>query len=87
MSDQFMEDGSFLKFKTVTLSYRFKNTKLPALKNLQVYATGQNLLTLTKYTGYDPEVSYRGVTNLEVGEDYGGYPQSRTFLLGIRIGI
>jgi TonB-dependent starch-binding outer membrane protein SusC len=85
VSDQFMEDGSFLKFKTVTLSYRF--SKVPALKNLQIYATGQNLLTFTKYTGYDPEVSYRGVTNLEVGEDYGGYPQSRTFLLGIRIGI
>ena len=87
VSDQFMEDGSFLKFKTVTLSYRVPNGKIPFLKNLQVYATGQNLLTFTKYTGYDPEVSYRGVTNLEVGEDYGGYPQSRTYLLGVRIGI
>ena len=85
VSDQFMEDGSFIKFKTVTLSYRFN--KIPALKSLQVYATGQNLLTFTKYTGYDPEVSYRGVSNLEVGEDYGGYPQSRTFLVGVRIGI
>lgn len=85
VSDQFMEDGSFFRLKTLTLSYRFN--KIPALNTLQVYATGQNLLTFTKYTGYDPEVSYRGVTNLEVGEDYGGYPQSRTFLVGVRIGI
>lgn len=87
VSDQFMEDGSFMKLKTLTLSYNFKNTGIPGLKNLQVYATGQNVLTFTRYTGYDPEVSYRGATNLEIGEDYGGYPQARTFLLGLRIGL
>jgi len=43
------------------------------------------LLTWTNYRGYDPEVSYRGASTLQAGEDYGGYPQSRTIMMGIKI--
>lgn len=86
-SDQFIEDGSYLKLKTVTLSYLFPKLKIRGFANLKVYATGQNLLTSTNYTGYDPEVSYRGASNLEIGEDYGGYPQSRTILFGLSLGL
>ncbi len=86
-SNQFVEDGSYLKLKTVTMSYAFPGLKLKGFTGLRVYVTGQNLLTSTKYTGYDPEVSYRGASNLEIGEDYGGYPQAKSFLFGVSLGL
>jgi len=86
-SNQFLEDGSYLKIKTLTLSYYFPKLKLKSLTGLKVYVTGQNLLTYTKYKGYDPEVSYRGASNLEIGEDYGGYPQAKSILFGLSLGL
>lgn len=86
-SDAYMEDGSYLKLKTLTLAYTFPNLNSQRLSGLKVYATGQNLLTFTNYSGYDPEVSYRGATNLQLGEDFGGYPQSRTFMVGVKMNI
>jgi hypothetical protein len=86
-SSAYIEDGSYLKVKTLTLAYLFPELNTRHLSNLKLYVTGQNLLTFTNYTGYDPEVSYRGATNLEMGEDFGGYPQARTFLLGVSLNI
>ena len=86
-SNQFVEEGSYIKLKTLTLSYLFPGLKSKSITGLKLYVTGQNLLTSTKYTGYDPEVSYRGASNLEIGEDYGGYPQSRSFLFGVSLGL
>ncbi len=86
-SNQFVEDGSYLKVKTVTFSYLFPRLKSKSITGLKLYVTGQNLLTFTKYSGYDPEVSFRGASNLEIGEDYGGYPQSRSFLFGVSLGL
>ncbi|MFC4870413.1 SusC/RagA family TonB-linked outer membrane protein [Negadavirga shengliensis] len=83
-SDVFIEDGSFLKLKTLSLGYTFPNLQSKTLSNLKIYATGQNVLTFTNYTGYDPEVSYRGASNLQLGEDFGGYPQSRTVMFGVK---
>lgn len=87
VSDRFVEDGSYLKLKTLSLSYNFPQIKLKHIQGLRLYLTGQNLLTWSKYRGYDPEVSYRGASTLEAGEDYGGYPQSRTFMVGIKLDI
>ena len=87
ISDRFIEDGSYLKLKTVSLSYGFPRLKAKHLQGLRVYVTAQNLLTWTSYRGYDPEVSYRGASTLQSGEDFGGYPQSRTFMLGIKLNI
>ncbi|MDR1555841.1 MAG: TonB-dependent receptor, partial [Tannerellaceae bacterium] len=87
ISDRFIEDGSYLKLKTVSLSYGFPDIKMKHIQGLRIYITGQNLLTWTTYRGYDPEVSYRGASTLESGEDFGGYPQSRTFMLGIKLDI
>ncbi|MDR1115652.1 MAG: TonB-dependent receptor, partial [Tannerella sp.] len=87
ISDRFIEDGSYLKLKTVSLSYGFPGLKARHIQGLRLYVTGQNLLTWTKYRGYDPEVSYRGASTLEAGEDFGGYPQSRTFMVGIKLDI
>jgi TonB-linked SusC/RagA family outer membrane protein len=87
ISDRFIEDGSYLKLKTVSLSYGFPRLRMKHIQGLRIYITGQNLFTLTAYRGYDPEVSYRGASTLESGEDFGGYPQSRTFMLGIKLDI
>jgi TonB-linked SusC/RagA family outer membrane protein len=85
VSDHWVEDGSYIKLKTLSLSYNFPNLKNKHIQAVKLYVTGQNLLTLTNYRGYDPEVSYRGASTLEAGEDFGGYPQSRTFMLGVKI--
>ena len=85
VSDRFVEDGSYVKFKTLSLSYNFQNLKIKNIQGIKIYVTGQNLLTWTNYRGYDPEVSYRGASTLQAGEDYGGYPQSRTIMMGVKI--
>ena len=87
VSDRFIEDGSYLKLKTLSLSYSFPKVNIKHIQGLRIYVTGQNLLTWTKYRGYDPEVSYRGASTLESGEDFGGYPQSRTFMFGVKLDI
>ncbi|MEX2566248.1 MAG: TonB-dependent receptor [Cyclobacteriaceae bacterium] len=86
-SDAYMEDGSYLKVKTLTLGYTFPKLNSQMIGSLKLYVTAQNLLTFTEYSGYDPEVSYRGATNLELGEDFGGYPQSRTIMVGVKMNI
>ncbi|MDR1722821.1 MAG: TonB-dependent receptor, partial [Tannerella sp.] len=87
VSDRFVEDGSYLKLKTVSLSYNLPFRSKKAIRGARIYVTAQNLLTWTSYRGFDPEVSYRGASTLEAGEDYGGYPQSRTFLIGLKLDI
>lgn len=86
VSDRFVEDGSYVRVKALTLGYNFKN--LFGLSNVGLYVTGQNLLTFTKYSGFDPEVNaYSGSTNPTFGIDYGTYPQVRTFTLGLKAGL
>lgn len=85
-SSRTIEDGSFLRFKTLQLSYSFpeKWVKSVRLQRLEVFAAANNLYTWTKYTGMDPEVSVRNST-LTPGFDYSAYPQSRTITGGIKI--
>jgi hypothetical protein len=89
-STRFVEDGSYLRVKNVTLAYNINTSPLEkmGINKLSVYATGQNLLTWTNYSGYDPEVNaYSTVTGrgTEIGIDYGTYPQSRTIILGLNV--
>ncbi|WP_242034380.1 TonB-dependent receptor [Dysgonomonas sp. BGC7] len=86
-STRFVEDGSYLRLKTVTLSYDFKSALLRKihLSKLQVYATAQNLFTLTKYSGYDPEVNAYGTNAVILGVDYGTYPQSKSLVFGLNV--
>lgn len=86
-STRFVEDGSYLRLKTVTLSYDFnkKWLKKMHLSKLQAYVTGQNLLTLTKYSGYDPEVNAYGADAVAQGVDYGTYPQSKALIFGLNV--
>lgn len=86
-SSRWVEDGSYLRVKNVTLSYDFERTLLKKiyLNKLQVYASAQNLLTLTKYKGFDPEVNQYGNSATVQGIDWGTYPQVRTFVFGLNV--
>lgn len=86
-STRFVEDGSYVRLKTATLSYRIldNNPKFKALKKLSIYVTGENLFTLTNYSGFDPEVNAFGNSATEVGIDYGTYPQYRSFVFGLNV--
>lgn len=85
-SSRFVEDGSYVRLKSATLSYNpFEAFKLKGIKKVTLYITGQNLITLTNYSGYDPEVSSKGTNAAEMGIDYGTYPQSRSLLFGLNV--
>jgi TonB-dependent starch-binding outer membrane protein SusC len=83
-SDRVVEDGSFLRLKTVSLGYTFPKSilKKMAMKSLRVYSSAQNLYTITGYSGYDPEVSVRR-TALTPGFDFSAYPRARTITFGL----
>ena len=87
MSDRYLEDGSYLRVKTVTLSYDLPAKALSALRitRLRVYVTGQNMFTITNYSGFDPEVSSFGTDNTRLGYDFGSYPSVKTYIVGASI--
>ena len=82
VSSYFVEDGSYLRIKVLTLGYTLPKAFLNRFgtQTLRVYGTAQNLLTLTKYSGFDPELGGSGI-------DRGVYPQSRVFLAGLSLGF
>jgi TonB-linked SusC/RagA family outer membrane protein len=89
-SDRWLEDGSFLRLKTISLGYTLPKTLVTkaSVQNLRVYVTIQNALTFTKYSGFDPEVSQSvgwGSGGLDMGIDNGNYPQPRTLLFGFNL--
>jgi iron complex outermembrane receptor protein len=84
-SNYYIENGSFIRLENMTLGYNFKTTKTKWMKNLRFYIVGQNLFLLTKYKGLDPEVNMSGLDPGVEGRDY--YPKSRTFMMGINIGL
>lgn len=86
-SSRFIEDGSYIRLKSATLSYKVldNNPRFRAIRNLSVFITGRNLLTFTNYSGFDPEVNAYGNSATEVGIDYGTYPQSRTLIVGVNV--
>ena len=79
ISDRFVENGSFIRLKNIQLGYSLPKKVCSQLhiQRLRVYASCSNLFTITKYKGYDPEISS--------GVDYGNYPQARTFLVGAQL--
>lgn len=83
---RFVEDGSFLKLKYVTLGYTvpIKGSTRKLVDNVRVYTTAQNLLTLTRYKGSDPEVNMKN-SPLMPGFDWGAYPMSRVITAGLQI--
>jgi len=89
ISSRFIEDGSYLRLKNLSLSYNLDQTLANRLgmRNVRVFVTGQNLLTFTNYSGMDPEVNYAGADNLVLGTDFFTYPQVRNVSFGINLGL
>lgn len=84
-SSFFIEDGSFVRLQNLAIGFTLPTTKL--VRSARVYASAQNLLMITKYTGWDPEVSNGGQSPLNRGDDYDAYPRPRTFTFGVQLGI
>lgn len=86
-TSRYVEDGSFIRLKSLVIGYNFTESVLQKinLSQLRIYAGAQNLWTLTDYTGFDPEVNSAGNSDTNNGLDLGGYPPSRSFTLGINI--
>jgi TonB-linked SusC/RagA family outer membrane protein len=82
LSDRYLEDGSFLRCKNISLGYTFT---LKYVTKTRVYMSANNLFTITKYTGFDPEVGSFGSSNTQFGVDNIVYPASRSFLFGLQI--
>ena len=79
-----VEDASYVRLNTVKFSYSIP-VKGKTVKNASIYVSGQNLATITDYTGYDPALNPNGGANFRV--DWNAYPTARTFLLGVSIGL
>lgn len=82
-----VEDGSYLRFKNISLGYNLPKGLVDrlAISSAKIYVTAQNWITITKYTGYDPEVNRYGSSSLSQGLDYGGYPAAKTLLVGLNL--
>ncbi len=89
ISSRYIEDGSYLRIKNITLGYTFpeKWMKKAKISNLRIYCNIQNLYTFTKYSGYDPEIgaSTQDATGLTYGVDNGRYPSPTTYSVGLNI--
>ena len=85
VSTRFIEDASYLRFKTITLSYDLPESIINKLgiTSLKIYGTGENIFTITDYSGFDPEVNAFGGSNTVQGIDFGTYPQTRNLIFGI----
>jgi hypothetical protein len=85
-SDRWIEDGSYLRLRTISITYDIPIKEGIIVKYAKIYATGNNLVTLTKYLGYDPEFSASGSVFTQ-GIDVGLEPQYKSVQLGVRIGF
>ena len=85
-NDLYVYDGSYVRLKNIQLGYTLPSdlTRKALISSLRVYVSAENLLTLTSYHGYDPEISSGGTS---LGIDYGVYPQARTFMFGVNVGF
>jgi len=84
---RWVEDASYVRLKNITLAYDLPASliKRIGLSKVRAYVTGANLITITKYTGYDPEVSAFNDNDAQIGVDFSNYPTARTVTFGIGI--
>ncbi len=85
-SDLYVYDGSYARLKNIQLGYTLPSnlTRKAFISSLRLFVGAENLVTLTKYHGYDPEISSGGTS---LGIDYGVYPQARTLMFGVNVGF
>ncbi|WP_321515198.1 TonB-dependent receptor [Marinifilum fragile] len=89
-SDRFVEDGSYMRLKNLMVAYNFPKRWLDKVKlaSAKLYFSGQNLWTITDYSGADPEIGQVSSTNyLSRGVDIGTYPQAKTYVVGVKLGF
>jgi len=86
-SSVWIEDGSFLKLKNVSIGYTLPASLLNrfSISRVRIYVSSQNLFTITKYTGLDPEIGIQGGNATQNGVDNGTYPSSRYFTFGLNL--
>jgi TonB-linked SusC/RagA family outer membrane protein len=84
-----IEDGSYLRINNITLGYTLPKKILNKIKmvNVRLYATVNNLATITGYSGYDPDVTTRRSDPLTPGVDFAAYPKARTYVFGLNVGF
>lgn len=93
VSTRWIYDGSFVRLKNLAVGYNIPKPVLDKLKisKLRIYASAQNILTFTKYKGFDPEVNYSSDgntnSNTNLGLDYGSYPNAKSYTVGLNIGF
>jgi hypothetical protein len=90
-STRWIEDGSYLRLKNISIGYTIPGSTLQSLtkgavSNFRIYVASQNLFTITDYKGWDPEIGSKNTT-LTNGIDYGQYPVARSFLVGLQVGF
>ena len=91
ISDRFVEDGSYTRLKNITFGYTLNNTTLDEyFSKFRIYISGQNLITISDYSGLDPEIGNPltndgGSRSFELGIDRGNYPQPKSLLLGVQL--
>jgi TonB-dependent starch-binding outer membrane protein SusC len=88
-SDRFIEDGSYVRLKNVVLGYTLPTSLSSKMgfRTTRIYLQGQNLITSTDYSGFDPEVNYGGQTAITRGTDFYTMPQARTLTFGLNVGF
>src|SRR5690606_31236780 len=86
-SDRWLEDGSYLRLRNLEIGYTLPDNYMNRIgfKNARIYVSGQNLLTITKYKGLDPDIT--GVNIFERGLDAGQYPSLRIYSVGLQFGF
>ncbi len=93
VSSRYVENGSFVRLRNVSLSYNFTAidfVRSIGIKSLRAYVAGENLVTITKYSGYAPDLNIGGSTpnnTVTQGLDFGVYPLARTITFGLNVGF
>ena len=85
INSRVVEDASYLRLRSVTLSYNFPELNVDFIKDLSIYVSGQNLFTITDYSGFNPDVSTNGGSNIRI--DYNSYPLSRIYTIGLNLSL
>ena len=87
VSDRFVEDGSYLRLKNIQIGYNLPKVLLNKIRfeKFRIYFSAQNLITITNYSGLDPEIGQISDNSLDIGIDRGFYPQARTYLGGVQV--
>ncbi len=88
LSTFYLQDGSFFRCTNLSIGYAFSNIKQISkglIGSLRIYASADNLFTISKYKGYNPEVDYNDGANLTPGVDYGKYPLARAYNMGVQL--